>query len=175
MGKGRLPLGRDVCRPRVRLLPSTGPRSFLATARNSPYGRFNWKPVLGEGQGRKRRMCDHSFEPILALVAVTLRTRITAVGCLARGPRGAGGEPRVELQGVAKEARHLRLLRRGAQIESRFVEAWRAYGAYRDTRALLGRSHCPGSIRRHHSPSPRRNRDDDPQGEGEGVRGGDRL
>jgi DNA helicase-2/ATP-dependent DNA helicase PcrA len=57
---------------------------------------------------------------------------------LAHGPRGAGGEPRVEPQGVAKEARHLRLLRRGAQIESRFAEAWRAYGAYRDARALLG-------------------------------------
>ena len=34
--------------------------------RNAPYGRFNWKPVLGEGQGRKGRICDHSFDPILA-------------------------------------------------------------------------------------------------------------
>lgn len=45
--------------------------------------------------------------------------------------------PRAELQAVAKEARHMRLLRRGAQIESRFAEAWRGHGAYRDARGLL--------------------------------------
>ncbi|WP_439670866.1 DNA 3'-5' helicase [Cupriavidus necator] len=45
--------------------------------------------------------------------------------------------PRAELQSVAKEARHMRLLRRGAQIESRFAEAWRNHGAYRDARSLL--------------------------------------
>jgi DNA helicase-2/ATP-dependent DNA helicase PcrA len=47
------------------------------------------------------------------------------------------GSDRVELQAVSKEARHMRLLRRGAQIESRLSEAWRTYGTYRDARALL--------------------------------------
>jgi len=45
--------------------------------------------------------------------------------------------PRTELQAVGKEARHMRLLRRGAQIESRLAEAWRSHGVYRDARALL--------------------------------------
>jgi DNA helicase-2/ATP-dependent DNA helicase PcrA len=45
--------------------------------------------------------------------------------------------PRAELQATAKEARHMRLLRRGAQIESRFAEAWRSHGAYRDACGLL--------------------------------------
>jgi len=45
--------------------------------------------------------------------------------------------PRAELQAIAKEARHMRLLRRGAQIESRFAEAWRSHSAYRDARGLL--------------------------------------
>jgi DNA helicase-2/ATP-dependent DNA helicase PcrA len=45
--------------------------------------------------------------------------------------------PRAQLQAVAKEARHMRLLRRGAQIESRFAEAWRNHGAYRNARAML--------------------------------------
>jgi DNA helicase-2/ATP-dependent DNA helicase PcrA len=45
--------------------------------------------------------------------------------------------PRAELQAVAKEAQHLRLLRRGTQIESRFSDAWRAVGAYRSARELL--------------------------------------
>jgi DNA helicase-2/ATP-dependent DNA helicase PcrA len=45
--------------------------------------------------------------------------------------------PRAELQAVAREARHMRLLRRGAQIESRFAEAWRTFGTYRDARDLL--------------------------------------
>ena len=68
MGKGRLPSDTRCCCPRVRLLPSTGPRSFLAMGvRNAPYGRFNWKPVLGEGQGRKGRMCDPPFDHILAI------------------------------------------------------------------------------------------------------------
>lgn len=44
---------------------------------------------------------------------------------------------RTQLQAVAKEARHMQLLRRGAQIESRFAEAWRNYGVYRDARAML--------------------------------------
>lgn len=45
--------------------------------------------------------------------------------------------PRAELEAVAREARHMRLLRRGAQIEARLAEAWRTYGAYRDARNLL--------------------------------------
>lgn len=45
--------------------------------------------------------------------------------------------PRAELQAVAKEARHMRLLRRGAQIEARLAEAWRTHGAYRNARELL--------------------------------------
>ena len=45
--------------------------------------------------------------------------------------------PRAELQAVAKEARHMRLLRRGAQIEARLAEAWRQHGAYREARELL--------------------------------------
>lgn len=44
---------------------------------------------------------------------------------------------RAELQAVAKEARHMRLLRRGAQIEARLAGAWREYGAYREARDLL--------------------------------------
>jgi DNA helicase-2/ATP-dependent DNA helicase PcrA len=44
---------------------------------------------------------------------------------------------RVELHAVGKEARHMRLLRRGAQIESRLSEAWRTYSAYRNARVLL--------------------------------------
>jgi DNA helicase-2/ATP-dependent DNA helicase PcrA len=44
---------------------------------------------------------------------------------------------RAEIQTVAKEARHMRLLRRGAQIEARLAEAWREHGAYRRARALL--------------------------------------
>lgn len=45
--------------------------------------------------------------------------------------------PRTELQTVAKEARHMRLLRRGAQIEGRLAEAWRESGSYRGARELL--------------------------------------
>lgn len=45
--------------------------------------------------------------------------------------------PRTELQAVAKDARHMRLLRRGAQIEARLAEAWRTHGAYRGARDLL--------------------------------------
>jgi len=48
-----------------------------------------------------------------------------------------GGSARAELQTVAKEARHMRLLRRGAQIEARLAEAWRTHGAYRDACHLL--------------------------------------
>lgn len=44
---------------------------------------------------------------------------------------------RAEFQALAKEARHLRLLRRGAQIESKLAEAWRTHGAYNNARALL--------------------------------------
>lgn len=45
--------------------------------------------------------------------------------------------PREELQHVAREARHLRLLQRGAQIEGRLAEAWREHAAYRSARELL--------------------------------------
>lgn len=45
--------------------------------------------------------------------------------------------PRAELKAIAKEARHMRLLRRGAQIEARLAEAWRTHGAYRNARELL--------------------------------------
>ena len=45
--------------------------------------------------------------------------------------------PREELQAVAREARHMRLLRRGAQIEARLAESWRTHGAYRNARELL--------------------------------------
>ncbi len=44
---------------------------------------------------------------------------------------------RDELQHIAREARHLRLLQRGAQIEGRLAEAWRAHGAYRNAREHL--------------------------------------
>lgn len=44
---------------------------------------------------------------------------------------------RAELQSVAKEARHMRLLRRGAQIEAALADAWRTHGAYVDARSLL--------------------------------------
>ncbi len=44
---------------------------------------------------------------------------------------------RTEIQAVAKEARHLRLVRRGALIEGRFAETWRSFGAYRHARELL--------------------------------------
>jgi DNA helicase-2/ATP-dependent DNA helicase PcrA len=44
---------------------------------------------------------------------------------------------RPELQAVGREARHMRLLRRGTQIESRLAEAWRASGTYSDARSLL--------------------------------------
>lgn len=45
--------------------------------------------------------------------------------------------PRAEIKAVGKEARHMRLLRRGAQIEGRLAEAWRSRGCYRDARVLL--------------------------------------
>lgn len=44
---------------------------------------------------------------------------------------------REELKHVAREARHLRLLQRGAQIEARLAEAWREYGTYLDAREHL--------------------------------------
>jgi DNA helicase II / ATP-dependent DNA helicase PcrA len=44
---------------------------------------------------------------------------------------------RDEIKAVGKEARHMRLLRRGAQIEGRLAEAWRSQGCYRNARALL--------------------------------------
>ncbi|MBB4398826.1 UvrD-helicase domain-containing protein [Bradyrhizobium sp. ERR14] len=44
---------------------------------------------------------------------------------------------RAELVAIGREARHMRLLRRGAQIESRLADAWRTHGAYRDARVLL--------------------------------------
>lgn len=45
--------------------------------------------------------------------------------------------PREELQQVAREARYLQLLQRGAQIEGRFAEAWRIHGAYHAARELF--------------------------------------
>lgn len=45
--------------------------------------------------------------------------------------------PREEFQAIGRDSRYLRLLQRGAQIESRFAEAWRAHGAYREARRLL--------------------------------------
>jgi DNA helicase-2/ATP-dependent DNA helicase PcrA len=45
--------------------------------------------------------------------------------------------PRAEINIVGKEARHMRLLRRGAHIEARLAEAWRLHGCYRDARGLL--------------------------------------
>lgn len=45
--------------------------------------------------------------------------------------------PRTEVQAVATEARHMRLLRRGTQIESRLAEAWRLHGSYLNARELL--------------------------------------
>jgi DNA helicase-2/ATP-dependent DNA helicase PcrA len=44
---------------------------------------------------------------------------------------------RSEIKAVGKEARHMRLLHRGTQIESRLAEAWRSQGCYRDARSLL--------------------------------------
>jgi DNA helicase II / ATP-dependent DNA helicase PcrA len=44
---------------------------------------------------------------------------------------------RSEIKAVGKEARHMRLLHRGAQIESRLAEAWRSQGCYRNARSLL--------------------------------------
>ncbi len=44
---------------------------------------------------------------------------------------------RKELKHIANEARHLRLLQRGAQIEGRLAETWRTHGAYRDAREHL--------------------------------------
>jgi DNA helicase-2/ATP-dependent DNA helicase PcrA len=44
---------------------------------------------------------------------------------------------RAEFQALAKEARHMRLLRRGTQIESKLAEAWRTHGSYNDARALF--------------------------------------
>ncbi len=44
---------------------------------------------------------------------------------------------RAEIQAVGKDARHMRLLRRGAQIEARFADAWRQNGCYHDARTLL--------------------------------------
>ncbi|KHM94962.1 UvrD/REP helicase [Xanthomonas vesicatoria] len=44
---------------------------------------------------------------------------------------------RPEIQAVATEARHMRLLRRGTQIETRLAEAWRVHGSYLNARELL--------------------------------------
>lgn len=44
---------------------------------------------------------------------------------------------RDEIRAVAREARHMRLLRRGAQIEARLAETWRTHGVYRNARELL--------------------------------------
>lgn len=47
------------------------------------------------------------------------------------------GNARTEIQAVATEARHMRLLRRGTQIETRLADAWRVHGSYLDARELL--------------------------------------
>lgn len=47
------------------------------------------------------------------------------------------GNARTEIQAVATEARHMRLLRRGTQIETRLAEAWRVHGSYFNARELL--------------------------------------
>lgn len=47
------------------------------------------------------------------------------------------GNARTEIQAVATEARHMRLLRRGTQIETRLAEAWRVHGSYLNARELL--------------------------------------
>ncbi|MCD9125415.1 UvrD-helicase domain-containing protein [Luteimonas fraxinea] len=47
------------------------------------------------------------------------------------------GSARPELKAIATEARYMRLLRRGAQIEARLAEAWRNDGAYLNARELL--------------------------------------
>jgi DNA helicase-2/ATP-dependent DNA helicase PcrA len=47
------------------------------------------------------------------------------------------GNARIEIQAVATEARHMRLLRRGTQIETRLAEAWRVHGSYLSARELL--------------------------------------
>ncbi len=44
---------------------------------------------------------------------------------------------RNEFKALAKDARHMRLLRRGAQIESKLAEAWRTHGSYNNARTLL--------------------------------------
>lgn len=44
---------------------------------------------------------------------------------------------RAKLQSAAKEARRMRLLRRGTQIEPALADAWRTHGAYVDARSLL--------------------------------------
>jgi DNA helicase-2/ATP-dependent DNA helicase PcrA len=41
------------------------------------------------------------------------------------------------LQAVGKEARHMRLLSKGAQIEGRLADAWRTDGCYSNARELL--------------------------------------
>jgi DNA helicase-2/ATP-dependent DNA helicase PcrA len=45
--------------------------------------------------------------------------------------------PREELKQIARDARHLRLLQRGAQIEGRLADAWREHGTYKSARELL--------------------------------------
>lgn len=55
-----------------------------------------------------------------------------------RAVRGVmAASERDEIQAVARHARHMRLLRRGAQIEARLAEAWRMQGSYRNARELL--------------------------------------
>lgn len=51
--------------------------------------------------------------------------------------RSLDENPRSEIKAVGKEARHMRLLHRGAQIEGRLAEAWRSQGCYHNARALL--------------------------------------
>jgi DNA helicase-2/ATP-dependent DNA helicase PcrA len=53
---------------------------------------------------------------------------------------------RTEFQAVAREVRYMRLLRRGAQIESKLAEAWRSHGTYRNARALLAAAVVEGQF-----------------------------
>lgn len=57
---------------------------------------------------------------------------------------------RDESRTLAKEARHMRLLRRGAQIESRLAEAWRTNGNYNNARALLAAAVVEDQFARKH-------------------------
>jgi hypothetical protein len=66
--------------PPVRLLPSSGPRSFFAVARNSPYGRRHLISGPREGQARER------------VCAILLSSPANRTACASRR-RGADPRP----------------------------------------------------------------------------------